>query len=145
MFLITVLYPVHYTNVDDLYCIEIYQVYYLTLDTDLILKRVPHYATLMNIHLNIIVAYPSKPGSCSGRPPRSYLWSSPMSPLWGADLSTVVGAVLEGFRGLSSVLSFSLTIPNLVWFARNLFLDFCCQLRTAIVKGQPFMNLREHV
>ena len=27
---------------------------------------------------------------------------------------------------LGHVLSFSLPIPNLVWFVRNLFLDFCC-------------------
>ena len=43
------------------------------------------------------------------------------------------------------VLSFSLPIPNLVWFVRNLFLDFCCQLRTAVVRGQPLVKLYEHV
>ena len=43
------------------------------------------------------------------------------------------------------VLSFSLTIPNLVWFVRIFFLDFCRQLRTAVVRGQPLVKLYEHV
>ena len=43
------------------------------------------------------------------------------------------------------VLSFSLTIPNLVWFVRIFFLDFCRQLQTAVIRGQSFVNLCEHV
>ena len=39
----------------------------------------------------------------------------------------------------------SLPIPNLVWFARSFFCDVCSHLRTAVVRGQPLVNLYEHV
>ena len=41
----------------------------------------------------------------------------------------------EVFLPEGCVLSFSLTIPNLVWFVRIFYLDFCRQLRTAVVRG----------
>ena len=52
---------------------------------------------------------------------------------------------LDRQKLIKIVLSFSLTIPNLVWFVQILFLDFCCQLRTAVVRGQPFVKKYEHV
>ena len=43
------------------------------------------------------------------------------------------------------LLTFSITIPNLVWFSRIFSLDFCCQLRTAVVGWQPLVKLYGNV
>ena len=46
-------------------------------------------------------------------------------------------------RGVCTEFLTSHTKPRLV--VRILFLDFCCQLRTAVVRGQPFVKQYEHV
>ena len=43
--------------------------------------------------------------------------------------------------GNEDVLRSSITIPNLVWFSRILFPDFCRQLRSAVVGWQPLVKL----